>query len=101
MKEQRKRKTGKKRNRNGLVMLVLAVLLAAVCVELVKLYGKISTAQAQEQQIAAQVQEQQQANDKLQSDLDRADDPSFIQDLARNQLGLAQDGERIFYDVNH
>jgi len=82
-------------------MLVLAVLLAAVCVELVKLYGKISTAQAQEQQIAAQVQEQQQANDKLQSDLDRADDPSFIQDLARNQLGLAQDGERIFYDVNH
>ena len=101
MKKENKRSKTRKNRPNTLVMLFLVVLLAAVGVELVKLYGKISTAQTQEQQLAAQVQEQQAANDKLQSDLDRANDPSFIQDLARGQLGLAQDGERIFYDVNH
>ncbi|NLU23380.1 MAG: hypothetical protein GXW99_01410 [Clostridiales bacterium] len=84
-----------------LLTLVLVVLLAAVGIELVQIYGKISTAKAQESQISAQVQQQQQANDALQSDLDKADDPDFIQELARNQLGLAQDGERIFYDVSN
>ena len=28
------------------------------------------------------------------------DDPEFIKALARDLLGLAEDGERIFYDVN-
>ena len=37
----------------------------------------------------------------LRSDLDHEGDPDFIQGLARDDLGLASDGERIFYDVNN
>ena len=39
-------------------------------------------------------------NETLESDLSRADDEDFIMELARTQLGLAESGERIFYDVN-
>ena len=41
-----------------------------------------------------------QENQALQSDLDKKDDQEFIKALARDLLGLAEEGERIFYDVN-
>ena len=46
-------------------------------------------------------QEQKKENSDLESDLSKADDKEFIKGLAKDQLGLAEDGERIFYDVNH
>ena len=46
------------------------------------------------------MQQKQQENQALQSDLDKKDDTEFIKGLARDQLGLAESGERIFYDVN-
>lgn len=36
----------------------------------------------------------------MRSDLAKKDDESFIKALARDLLGLAEEGERIFYDVN-
>ena len=48
-----------------------------------------------------QLTQQQQENDALRSDLSKKDDESFIKALARDLLGLAEEGERIFYDVNH
>ena len=33
-------------------------------------------------------------------DRDKKDDQEFIKALARDLLGLAEEGERIFYDVN-
>ena len=47
-----------------------------------------------------QLTQQQQENDALRSDLAKKDDESFIKALARDLLGLAEEGERIFYDVN-
>ena len=46
------------------------------------------------------MQQQEQENEALRSDLAKKDDPDFIKELARDQLGLAEEGERIFYDVN-
>jgi len=40
-------------------------------------------------------------NEALRSDLEHQGDQDFIQGLARDDLGLASDGERIFYDVNN
>ena len=58
--------------------------------------------QAAQQQAALerQLQQQTQENQALESDLAKKDDEEFIKDLARDQLGLAEAGERIFYDVN-
>ena len=48
-----------------------------------------------------QLEEQKKENSDLESDLGKANDKEFIKGLAKDQLGLAEVGERIFYDVNH
>ena len=85
---------------NFVTALVLVVLLAVMALELVQVYGKLRTAKKEQAAITAQVQQLQQQNDALESDLSKAGDEEFMKELARTQLGLAESGERIFYDVN-
>ena len=91
----------KPRKRGGIVALVLLLLIGILSVEVVQVYAQISEAQVQEEQLCAQVEAQRQANAVLREDLTHADDEEFIKELARELLGLAEPGERIFYDVNH
>ena len=94
-----KKKPRKKRNNTVLVM-VLAVLILVVGVEIINVYGRLKEVRAQEAALTQQLQEKAQENQALQSDLDKKDDQEFIKALARDLLGLAEEGERIFYDVN-
>lgn len=94
-----KKKPRKKRNNTVLVM-VLAVLILVVGVEIINVYGRLKEVRAQEVALTQQLQEKTQENQALQSDLDKKDDQEFIKALARDLLGLAEEGERIFYDVN-
>jgi len=94
-----KKKPRKKRNNTVLVM-VLAVLILVVGVEIINVYGRLKEVRAQEAALTQQLQEKAQENQALQSDLDKKDDQEFIKALARHLLGLAEEGERIFYDVN-
>ena len=89
-----------KRKHSFLHFLLLIVLLIAVGVELVNVSGRLRAARGEQTRVTAQVQQRQQENEALQSDLDKADDEEFLKNLAREQLGLAEAGERIFYDVN-
>ena len=91
----------KAKKRGGIVAVVLLLLIAVAGFEVVQVYGQIREAQVTEQQLKAQVTEQQLANASLRQDLERSDDEEFIKELAREQLGLAEPGERIFYDVNN
>ena len=83
-----------------ITMLVLVVLVAVMGIELVQMHGKLRSARSEEAAVAAQVQQRRLENEALKSDLSKADDVEFIKDLARSQLGLVEEGERIFYDVN-
>ena len=76
------------------------MLAAVLSIQIVKVYGQLKTAQREESVLNQQLAQQQQENDALRSDLSKKDDESFIKALARDLLGLAEEGERIFYDVN-
>ena len=69
-------------------------------VELARANSRLHEAKQQEAALTRQLQQQTQENQALESDLAKKDDEQFIKDLARDQLGLAEAGERIFYDVN-
>ena len=84
-----------------LVKLVILILVGVMTVQVIRVYGRVSDARTQEAQIAAQVEQRKQENAALEADLGKSDDEEFVKDLARDQLGLAESGERIFYDVNH
>lgn len=91
----------KKKRRAPITLVVLVVLLAVVSVELLRVYGQLDSAKTQRDTIGQQLEEQKKENSDLESDLGKANDKEFIKGLAKDQLGLAEDGERIFYDVNH
>lgn len=93
------KKTRKKRS-NTILLLVLAVLIVVVGMEIVNVYGRLRDVRAQEAALTQQMEEKTQENEALRSDLSKKDDPDFIKGLARDLLGLAEEGERIFYDVN-
>ena len=89
-----------KKKHNPLALLVIFVLIAVVGIELVHVFGDLKTAAAEKNAAATQLENTLQENASLQADLDRADDPEIYKEKAREQLGLAEEGERIFYDVN-
>lgn len=90
----------RKKTRVGGVVVALLLLSGVVGMEIVHVYAQIDEARAQEQELYEQLEEQKRVNAGLAEDLSRADDPEFIKELARDELGLAEQGERIFYDVN-
>lgn len=92
-------KKAKKRTSTAL-LLVLIALAVFIGIELIQVSQRLGEAKVQEASLTRQMQQQQQENEALRSDLAKKDDPDFIKELARNQLGLAEEGERIFYDVN-
>lgn len=92
-------KKAKKRTSTAL-LLVLIALAVFIGIELIQVNQRLGEAKVQEASLTRQMQQQQQENEVLRSDLAKKDDPDFIKELARDQLGLAEEGERIFYDVN-
>ena len=92
-------KKAKKRTSTAL-LLVLITLAVFIGIELIQVNQRLGEAKVQEASLTRQMQQQQQENEALRSDLAKKDDPDFIKELARDQLGLAEEGERIFYDVN-
>ena len=90
----------KKKRRAPITLVVLLVLVAVVSVELLRVYGQLDSAKTQRDTMGQQLEEQKKENSDLESDLGKANDKEFIKGLAKDQLGLAEVGERIFYDVN-
>ena len=91
----------KKKRRAPITLVVLLVLVAVVSVELLRVCGQLDSAKTQRDTMGQQLEEQKKENSDLESDLGKANDKEFIKGLAKDQLGLAEVGERIFYDVNH
>ena len=90
-------KKGKKRT-SFLTMLVIAILIALVGVQLIHLRSQIDDALTA---LQSDLDTAKQENDALASALEKADDPEFLQELARDQLGYVTPGEKTFYDVSN
>ena len=82
-------------------MLVILVLLTLVGAELIHIRVQITAAQEQQALLQSRLDEARQENDALSSALEKADDPEFLQELARDQLGYVTPGEKSFYDVSN
>lgn len=79
-----------------LTVLLLAALLLVIGVQIYRMFGQLQEARAQEEDYARQLAELQETNRQLQEDLDNAGDLDLIEDIARDELGMVGDGEKIF-----
>ncbi len=78
--------------------IVIAGLMAYGCITLLNTRAKVTEAAKTETQLQEQIDQVQEENAALQYALDNRDDPSTIEDIARDKLGLVMPDEMIFYD---
>lgn len=93
---QKAKKKPASRPGSRLTVLFLAALLLVIGVQIYRMFGQLQEARAQEADYARQLAELQETNRQLQEDLDNAGNLDLIEDIARDELGMVGDGEKIF-----
>lgn len=83
----------------GTKLLVLVLLVAGV-IALLSMRSQLTAAQEKRDQLAQQVQQQEQENAALTDDMQHSSDPNYLADIARAMLGLMEPGEICFVDTS-
>ena len=90
-----------KRSTGTFALLFVLILLFAVGYQLVNIRAKLASAEAEQSALAERVARQEQENRSLEAALERSEDPEYLQQLARDRLGMVSPGQKDFYDVSH
>ena len=93
MKKKQKRASG------FLTGVLLLVLLLGVGIQLYRMQDRLRTAQAEEEALTRQIAQIEKENAQLQEDLDNAGDPELIEEIAREELGMVVQDEKVFYTI--
>ena len=78
-----------------LTKLLLLVLLLGISWQLYRLQGQVEAAQAEKDLLAAQVEVKRQENNSLAADIAAGGTQEKMEEIARNELGLASPGEKV------
>ena len=84
-----------------LTRVIIVVLLVYMAITLLNLQSQIQDAEAQLLDYEEQIEEQEQINAQLQSDVENGTDEEELEDIARYKLGLVEPGEKVFYDITN
>lgn len=87
----------KRKPASRLTIMVLVVLMAALTIQILRMTVQIQEAYAEEAVVAQRLAELQAANQQLQDDLDNSTDPTLIENIARDQLGMVYGDEKVFH----
>lgn len=90
-----------KRRIDLLSMLLIVLLLTLASWQLMSMRDKLDAASAEQTALEERVARQEQENRSLEAALERAEDPEYLQQLAREQLGMVTPGQKDFYDVSN
>lgn len=82
-------------------VLLILVLLFTAGYQMMNIRAKLAAAEAERGILAERVARQEQENRSIEAALERAEDPEYLQQLARDQLGMVSPGQKDFYDVSH
>ena len=92
----------KPKKRTSLIAaLVVLIMLILVGMQLLRIRDQLIAARAERDVLAEQVAKQEQENRTLEAALESAEDPEYLQELARDQLGMVSPGQKDFYDVSN
>lgn len=95
------RKAAKRRGGGLLLQLLLLLVLAAVGWQLNSLRAQVRDAQSERDLTAQQVENMKQSNEALRSDIEEGATEEKMKELARNELGLTEPDEYVFYDKSN
>lgn len=95
----RERKERKRRKKSGGLLggLILMVLLFGLGFQLYRMQDQLAAAREEESSLAEQISSLQEENDQLEEDIARSNDPEMIEKIAREDLGMVVQDEKVFY----
>jgi cell division protein FtsB len=77
--------------------IALILILAYMIYALISVRQEISAAKAEVDLLTEQLAEQEQYNTELSNAIENRDNPDFVEDIAREKLGLVSPHDRVFY----
>ncbi len=83
------------------IKIVILALLVYAAFSLMTTRSRIAEAEADRAALRAEVDKAMQENAALEYDIEHAEDPETIAEIARTKLGLVAPGEKILYDVSN
>lgn len=90
------KKAAKKRPGGKLTAIILLALFLGIGIQFLNMYDRLQEAREEEAVYAAQLADLQETNAKLAEDIANSQDPELIEEVAREDLGMAATGEKIF-----
>ncbi|MCD8047136.1 MAG: septum formation initiator family protein [Clostridiales bacterium] len=81
--------------------LVVLILLVFMALTLLTVQGRIQTDQATLETYQAAVDQQKETNAALEGVIANNDDPDTVLEVAKDKMGLLEDGEVVFYDTTN
>ena len=77
--------------------LMLVVLLFGVGMQLYQMQGRLQQAREQQETLEQQIRETTKKNQDLEEDIANSDNPEMIEKIAREELDMVVQDERVFY----
>ena len=90
-----------KRNIDLLSATLILLLMVIVGWQLMAMNDKLDLARAEQAALEERIARKEQENRGLEAALERAEDPEYLQELARENLGMVTPGQKDFYDVSN
>ena len=87
------------RKSSPMTKIIVIVPAIAAAITLVTLQAQLAEKEAKAAELEVQVSEAMQENQRLQDAIDLADTDEGIKAIAREKLGLTEDGEIVFFDI--
>ena len=96
--EKRKKRRKQTQTVGGLLAgLMLVVLLFGVGMQLYQMQGRLQQAREQQETLEQQIRETTKKNQDLEEDIANSDNPEMIEKIAREELDMVVQDERVFY----
>ena len=75
------------------------VLLFGLGVQLYRIQDQLQSARDEKNELTRQISELEETNQELEEDIANSDDPEMIERIAREELGMVVQGEKVFYNI--
>ena len=89
-----------KKRRRVLPLSIVLVILLLLSLHLVRLQSQIAEAKQTAQELQVEVEDLTRANEKLENEIFNAGDEKLMKNIASVELGLVEEGEKVFRDTN-
>ncbi len=90
----------KRKRPNWFLIIVLLIGVTNLSVIIIKQQSILNAQRAEMEELALKIEEERELNEKLLEERERVLSDEYIEAIARKELGLVQEGERVFVDIN-